>query len=107
MLDKLYILECPPSNLLLSTKSFIVFSTPTFTFLSAEVNIVSGAQIGNFVIQYADLHKGLFSIKQVQAAAELQEVEVKVAYMKAGEAGVPTNLDWDGCVGMVQILLQK
>ena len=73
----------------------------------AAVNIVSGAQVGNFVIQYADLHKGLFSIKQVQAAAELQEVEVKVAYMKAGEAGVPTNLDWDGCVGMVQILLQK
>ena len=73
----------------------------------AAVNIVAGAQIGNFVIQYADLHKGLFSIKQVKAAAELQEVEVKVAYMKAGEAGVPTNLDWDGCVGMVQILLQK
>ena len=74
---------------------------------NAAVNIVAGAQIGNFEILYADLHKGLFSVKQVAAAGELAEVEVKVMYLKAGEAGVPTNLDWDGCVGMVQILLQK
>ena len=74
---------------------------------NAAVNIVAGAQIGNFEILYADLHKGLFSVKQVAAAGELAELEVKVMYLKAGEAGVPTNLDWDGCVGMVQILLQK
>ena len=74
---------------------------------AAAVNIVAGAQIGNFEILYADLHKGLFSVKQIAAGAELAELEVKVMYSKAGEAGVPTNLDWDGCVGMVQILLQK
>jgi hypothetical protein len=74
---------------------------------NAAVNIVAGAQIGNFEVLYADLHKGLFSVKQVAAGAELAELEVKVMYIKAGEAGVPTNLDWDGCVGMVQILLQK
>jgi hypothetical protein len=28
-------------------------------------------------------------------------------FIKAGEAGVPTNLDWDGCVGVIRILLQK
>ena len=75
---------------------------------AAAVNIIQGAQIGKFVIEYADLHKGLFSLKQVEAgAAEAAELEVKVMYVKAGEAGVPTNLDWDGCVGVVRILLQK
>lgn len=74
---------------------------------AAAVNIVQGAKMGNFEVQYVDLHKGLFSIKQVQAAAEVKELAVKVEYVKAGEAGVPTNLDWDGCVGVVRILLQK
>ena len=73
----------------------------------APVNIVSGATIGNFQVQYADLHKGLFSIIQVAEGDEIKEVPVKVMYTKAGEAGVPTNLDWDGCVGVVRILLQK
>ena len=73
----------------------------------AAVNIVQGAVMGNFEVQYVDLHKGLFSIKQVVAAGEIQELAVKVMYSKAGEAGVPTNLDWDGCVGVVRILLQK
>ena len=74
----------------------------------AEVDIVVGAKIGKFEIMYADLHKGLFSVKQVEAGAEeAEELAVKVMYAKAGEAGVPTNLDWDGCVGVVRILLQK
>jgi hypothetical protein len=73
----------------------------------AAVNIVQGAKVGNFEVQYVDLHKGLFSLKQVAAGAEIQELAVKVMYVKAGEAGVPTNLDWDGCVGVVRILLQK
>ena len=74
---------------------------------AAAVNIVQGAKMGNFEVQYVDLHKGLFSIKQVKAATEVKELAVKVEYVKAGEAGVPTNLDWDGCVGVVRILLQK
>lgn len=74
----------------------------------AAVDIVVGAKIGKFEIMYADLHKGLFSVKQVEAGAEeAEELAVKVMYAKAGEAGVPTNLDWDGCVGVVRILLQK
>ena len=32
---------------------------------------------------------------------------VSVKYKKRGLAGVPTYLDWDGCVGSVRILLQK
>ena len=73
----------------------------------APVDIVAAAQIGNWVIEYADLHKGLFSLRQVAAGDAKEELPVKVMMLKAGEAGVPTNLDWDGCVGMVQILLQK
>ena len=73
---------------------------------AAPVDIVPNAEIGNFVIQYADLHKGLFSVKQA-VAGDGKELDVKVMYVKAGEAGVPTNLDWDGCVGVVRILLQK
>ena len=73
----------------------------------AAVDIVQGAKVGKFEVQYADLHKGLFSIRQVEAGAEVKELAVKVMYVKAGEAGVPTNLDWDGCVGVVRILLQK
>ena len=73
----------------------------------AAVDIVQGARVGKFEVQYADLHKGLFSIRQVEAGAEVKELAVKVMYVKAGEAGVPTNLDWDGCVGVVRILLQK
>ena len=72
-----------------------------------SVNIVPGAVVGNFEVQYVDLHKGLFSLKQVTPAAVIEEVPVKVMMLKAGEAGVPTNLDWDGCVGVVRILLQK
>jgi hypothetical protein len=71
------------------------------------VNIVSGAVVNGFEIKYVDLHKGLFSIKQVEDAAAKQELAVKVSYTKKGMAGVPTNLDWDGCVGVVRILLQK
>ena len=74
----------------------------------AAVDIVAGAKVGKFEVQYVDLHKGLFSLKQVEAGAEeAVELAVKVMYVKAGEAGVPTNLDWDGCVGVVRILLQK
>ena len=72
----------------------------------AAVDVAVGAKVGKFEIQYADLHKGLFSVKLVEAG-EGEKVPVKVMYVKAGEAGVPTNLDWDGCVGVVRILLQK
>jgi hypothetical protein len=70
------------------------------------VNIVSGAMINGFEVIYADLHKGLFSIRQREDGVK-QELAVKVSYTKKGMAGVPTNLDWDGCVGVVRILLQK
>ena len=49
---------------------------------------------------------GAQGLRAISAKAK-EELPVKVMMLKAGEAGVPTNLDWDGCVGTVQILLQK
>lgn len=34
------------------------------------------------------------------------EVQVNVKYKKRGEAGIPTFMDWDGCVGSVKVLLE-
>lgn len=66
-----------------------------------------GTAIGSkYEITYVDLHKGLIGIRQ-KAAGTNQVVEVTLAYVKRGLSGVPTNLDWDGCIGTINILLQK
>ena len=70
------------------------------------VSIVVNAEIGDFTITYADLHKGLFAIKQTKAGDGTTK-PVNVSYVKRGMAGVPTYMDWDGCQGMVSVLLQK
>lgn len=36
-----------------------------------------------------------------------KSVDIYVKYTKRGEAGVPTFMDWDGCIGSVKILLTK
>ena len=60
-----------------------------------------------FEIVYADLLKGLVEINQVAADAEVKDLAIKVSYVKRGQAGVPTNLDWDGVVGTAIILMNK
>lgn len=35
------------------------------------------------------------------------KISVSLKYNKRGMAGVPTFMDWDGCIGSVKILLQK
>lgn len=70
------------------------------------VSIVVNAVVGEFTITYADLHKGLFAIKQTSAGDGTTK-PVNVSYVKRGMAGVPTYMDWDGCQGMVSVLLQK
>ena len=63
---------------------------------------------GKFTVVYKDLHKGLLGIKQTTAAEKADpKCPVLVSYVKRGEAGVPTNLDWDGCKGTVRILMNK
>lgn len=70
------------------------------------VSIATNATVGKFTIQYVDLHKGLFSIIQT-SAGDGSTKPVNISYVKRGMAGVPTFLDWDGCQGVVSVLLQK
>lgn len=68
-------------------------------------NVVTGTMT-NFKLSYVDIHKGIISVTQEAAASDKAKLEIRVSYKKRGMAGVPTNLDWDGCKGMAKILLQ-
>ena len=70
------------------------------------VSIAANATVGNFTIKYVDLHKGLFSLIQHENG-DGNSKAVNISYVKRGMAGVPTYLDWDGCQGIVSVLLQK
>ena len=93
---------------------------PETALESAKVKLDSGdavsiavnakVKVGNatFTITYADMHKGLFALKHTAGTGDGQSHAVNVSYKKKGLiAGMPTMLDWDGCVGIAQILLQK
>lgn len=73
---------------------------------SLKINGVAaklGAAVGTTKIVYFDELQGMIQLEVVTKGA----LEVKLDYNKRGEAGVPTHLDWDGCVGVVKVLLQK
>ena len=62
----------------------------------------------NFEVVYVDLHKGLIQVRQKKAADKaVKKAPIFISYVKRGMAGVPTNLDWDGCAGTVRILMTK
>lgn len=65
-------------------------------------------------IDYVDLKQGIITVsvaadkaEDVHNALAGKKAKVVVKYNKRGLTGVPTNLDWDGCAGVVTILLQK
>lgn len=84
-----------------------------------KVNVTINTKVENAVdIKYANELQGLFTIKVDKAklteltaalptGKEEADVPVYVKFAKRGLAGVPTFMDWDGCVGSVKILLQK
>lgn len=90
-------------------------------FVDVNVNEVNqkvdlkGANIANAMeIKYVDLKQGIITVAvaedkaaEVHAALEGVKAKVVLKYNKRGLTGVPTNLDWDGCAGVVTILLQK
>ena len=90
-------------------------------FVDVNVNEVNqkvdlkGANIANAMeIKYVDLKQGIITVAvaedkaaDVHAALEGVKAKVVLKYNKRGLTGVPTNLDWDGCAGVVTILLQK
>ena len=96
------------------------FVEPNTTQISlgggAYTPLTVGAVLNNtFQVVYYNHQNGLIRLRVTDKAAATAAIaagkegrlEVKVSYMKAGLAGVPTFMDWDGCVGSAKILLQK
>jgi hypothetical protein len=67
---------------------------------------------GAFALNYVSELQG---VVKVQMAADKADAVLKdgstavlyARYQKRGLAGVPTFMDWDGCIGSVQVLLNK
>lgn len=59
------------------------------------------------VADKAKLKLALEHSSNVDAEGAMQVVEFGAKYIKRGQAGVPTFMDWDGCKGSVKVLLQK
>lgn len=73
------------------------------------------------VVDYVDLKQGLIvvAVKDTAAANTYMESKIaanpkasadftiKIKFDKRGISGVPTMMDWDGCMGSVKILLTK
>lgn len=79
-------------------------------------NKVDGPQdlddAGVFKVEYFSEVQGMLTIavaNAVEADTTLEDatVRVDIKYKKRGEAGIPTFMDWDGCVGSAKILLQR
>lgn len=100
--------EINPDEMLIRLPETNLESAKVKLGTGSAVSVVVGAKLngGAYEITYADLHKGLFALKQLKAG-DATELAVNVSYEKRGMAGVPTFLDWDGCQGTVSILLQK
>ena len=82
----------------------------------AKAPCVQGAELndGAFVVKYASPEQGyvVIAVKDKAKADTLlkdkkEGVDVVLSYAKRGMAGVPTFMDWDGCIGSVKILLNK
>ena len=67
------------------------------------------------VVKYADALQGMIVVSIVDKAAadeymaakEDKQITISVKFNKRGTSGVPTFMDWDGCMGSVKILLTK
>lgn len=79
----------------------------------AYVNATVGQSIkdGAFTIVYASEHQGYIKIHIDKTKADdilkAGPVAVYLKCKKRGLSGVPTFMDWDGCVGSVKVLLTK
>ena len=84
----------------------------------AKLTLKSGATTASnaVTVTYEDDLQGLFSLKVtnlveaqklIPAGQDSVELPITVKYNKRGLAGIPTFMDWDGCVGSVKVLLQK
>lgn len=85
------------------SQAVVKVGTDTFTLTGQASDNLVGT---NFKLSYADIHKGIIAVSQVKAGDDTT-IEILCGYKKRGMAGVPTNLDWDGCKGTAKVLLQK
>ena len=79
----------------------------------------SGTAANLFTVDFCDIHQGIVVVTvnkdedgtYTKADAFLKQhadgVNIFFKYKKRGLAGVPTWMDWDGCIGSVKILLNK
>ena len=80
-----------------------------------KVDLKGAAVTGAIQITYVNLKQGIIKLGVAadkaedvhNALADGKKAKIVVKYNKRGLTGVPTNLDWDGCAGVVTILLQK
>ena len=82
----------------------------------AYANCVAGAVLTPWLsVKYADEKQGIVQLTITDKAAadtalnaaDGDALSVYFKFNKRGMAGVPTFLDWDGCVGSVKVLLTK
>lgn len=76
----------------------------------------SGTTTGTFAtVKYADALQGIVVVSITDAAEANKymdaktdkQLSIKVKFTKRGVSGIPTFMDWDGCMGSVKILLTK
>lgn len=80
-----------------------------------KIDLKGASVVANgFEISYVSLSQGIIKLKvaegkeaAVHAALADKKAKVFLKYNKRGLTGVPTYLDWDGCAGVVTILLEK
>lgn len=82
------------------------------TAITKDTMPVALDDTGIFELAYYNAIQGMIVIKvknSAEADTLLQKapVIVNLEYQKKGMAGVPTFMDWDGCIGSAKILLQK
>ena len=85
------------------SQAVIKIGEDKFTITGEGRDTLTGTKVD---LSYVDLHKGIFAVTQKTAEAAKTTVEILCSYKKRGMAGVPTNLDWEGCKGTAKILLQ-
>jgi hypothetical protein len=80
----------------------------------AYTNVVKDALLadGAFKVAFFNAIQGMLVLEvadkdKADALLETNPIMIDIKYKKRGMAGVPTYMDWDGCVGSAKILMQR
>jgi hypothetical protein len=100
------------------------FRTPEVDVENMQIGFGAGTMItatvgalvldNAFCIKYADAKQGIVVLEVADRTILEDKIEefgtalsVKLGFTKRGLAGVPTFMDWDGCVGSIKVLFTK